>query len=507
MSRATNKATPGPLCSKPYSLPKNSRLTKKMTIPISEGEALPSESQISQNACSEVSTISTQISCKAKTCSCKLSQRLISCSVMRLNKPLKMSEFSTRRRFDLNKHLNFSAAEENLEYDDVDNEGPGLIFHLVPQSQLEIEVPKRRSSRGAYPTLMRVPSKEIKPMKNQRYKSLQAVIPRGNNLNNNPFPKVFQRGTPLRGYDDNQAFCYLSTKTGSKSPRESPINLKLANLYASNLDSTIQVEDGPVKPVLTDIKKSYTRCICRIPAHRRDSDNFSCASSYRDQGCIEDPDEHEDSAHQLPKVSMLPSNLPCGKYCKRLTANEEKEYILREIQQFLRKKETKNDFYHKNEEDKHSADTVRDFIHSDKYAEENERKYIIDFTWWAKWTDYVNFSLELKLCDLENHISESQEFIDCKYEKPQKIRNYRLLSGLCGRSSVTRREDNGIPINHTSIQYVSDRYKSLKPNLVEGLDYCLVPACIWKYLINWYDTDFPIPKRVKVEDSLYDACT
>ncbi|CAI2360647.1 unnamed protein product [Moneuplotes crassus] len=362
------------------------------------------------------------------------------------------------------KHLKFSVADENLEYVDFENEGPKRISHLIPQTQVKLEFFERRSNKDSRPPFTNKDPKEMNKLNNRRFKSLQGFIPKAANLNDNPFPlRQREEINQNKCYEERRPFYYQSTKTGSKSPCDNLATPKLSNFDTSILNSSIQVEDPPIKPILAEIKRSYTRCICQIPNSGRESDSYSCASTYRAN--VDDTDEHEFSVNQLPKVSPAPSRLPCGEYCKRLSANEEKRLILFTIRQLLQENAKKPSCVLKES----SSDTLRDFIHSEKYAEENERKYIINCAWWAKWTDYVNFNLEIKLCDLDQYLLESKEHGDCEYERPQKITNSPLLIGTHENPTMMDKANCESPLYGSNIQFLSERSKFLKPNLIEGL--------------------------------------
>ena len=47
-------------------------------------------------------------------------------------------------------------------------------------------------------------------------------------------------------------------------------------------------------------------------------------------------------------------------------------------------------------------------FHSLKYLGD-ERKYVLEWSWWIKWTDYVNLDLEMKIKDIHTKEIDFEE--------------------------------------------------------------------------------------------------
>lgn len=53
--------------------------------------------------------------------------------IFKIKHQISNMKIMNERQIQPKKNLNFSSTDENLEYYDDENEGPGKIFHLFPQ--------------------------------------------------------------------------------------------------------------------------------------------------------------------------------------------------------------------------------------------------------------------------------------------------------------------------------------------------------------------------------------
>jgi hypothetical protein len=93
-----------------------------------------------------------------------------------------------------------------------------------------------------------------------------------------------------------------------------------------------------------------------------------------------------------------------------------------------------------------------------------DKQYLVNASWWRKWCDYVNFSLD---CD-DSHSDSPSIF----YDKPGAINNNLLMHN-----------------------------QKLKYNLSQNFDYQIVNFEVWQCLSQWYSFDIKICRRL-IKDNI-----
>jgi len=130
---------------------------------------------------------------------------------------------------------------------------------------------------------------------------------------------------------------------------------------------------------------------------------------------------------------------------------------------------------------------------------QQEKKYLIEGTWWRQWSSYVNFEAsspkgaKKAQKEFSEQLMQSQERINILKRMHEEMN--KQAHNEKGRGGPGVYSKPGIIKNGDLLEDV--KLLSLKENLMEPFDFVSVSCEVWSHLYSWYSADHTLVRFMK----------